>query len=183
MSWEWWLAIAAFVVLVLFGVYLSMTAGRLDRLHQRIDTSLLTLDGHLLRRSAVSLELAASGVLDPATSVLLAEAAHDARTSSQTEDDARALVESNLTAALTAALDPEDVAEVDLTPDGSALLDELASACRRVELSRRFHNDAVRACRQVRRQRMVRLFRLAGHTDWPETWEMDDSIPEGLVSR
>ena len=183
MSWQWWLAIAIFVVLVFFGVYLSMTAGRLDRLHQRIDTSLLTLDGHLLRRSAISLELAATGVLDPASSVLLVEAAHDARTSSETEDDARALVESNLTAALTAALDLEEVAEIESDPEGAALLDELASACRRVELSRRFHNDAVRSCREVRRQRMVRLFRLAGHTDWPETWEMDDSIPSGLVGR
>jgi len=41
----------------------------------------------------------------------------------------------------------------------------------------------VRACRQLRRQRMVRLFRLAGHTPWPETWEMDDSVPEGLSTR
>jgi hypothetical protein len=35
----------------------------------------------------------------------------------------------------------------------------------------------------VRRQRLVRLFRLAGHTPWPETWEMDDAMPEGLRSR
>ena len=183
MSWQWWLAIAIIVVLIVFGIYLSMTAGRLDRLHQRIDTSLLALDGHLLRRSSISIELAGSGVLDPASSLLLAEAAHDARTASQTEDDARAMVESNLTAALMAALDPEDVAEVDALPEGRALLDELAGVCRRVELSRRFHNDAVRACREVRRQRMVRLFRLAGHTAWPETWEMDDEVPEGLTRR
>ncbi len=61
------------------------------------------------------------------------------------------------------------------------MLDELDAACRRVQLSRRFHNDAVRACRQLRRQRMVRLFRLAGHTPWPETFEMDDSTPDGAL--
>ena len=34
----WWWALVAFVVLLLVGLYLSMTAGRLDRLHRRIDT-------------------------------------------------------------------------------------------------------------------------------------------------
>ena len=58
MAWPWILLIALLVVL--FGLYLSMTAGRLDRLHQRIDTSALGLDALLLRRSAVALELATS---------------------------------------------------------------------------------------------------------------------------
>jgi hypothetical protein len=178
----WWLGVGI-VVIALVGFYLSMTAGRLDRLHQRIDTSALTLDGHLLRRSATCLELAASGLLDPATSLVIVEAAHESRRASDRDDAERALVESNLTAALGAALDVDEVAEVDIDPDGRALLDDLAASCRRVELSRRFHNDAVRACRQVRRQRLVRLFRLAGHTPWPETWEMDDAMPEGLRSR
>ena len=30
---------------------------------------------------------------------------------------------------------------------------------------------------------MVRLFRLAGHTPWPEPWEMDDALPEGLLQQ
>lgn len=183
MSAVWWWLLVGLVVLVLLGVYLSMTAGRLDRLHHRIDTSALTLDGHLLRRSATCLELAASGLLDPATSLVIVEAAHESRTASDRDDMERALVESNLTAALCAALDRDEVAEVDTDPEGRALLDDLAASCRRVELSRRFHNDAVRACRQVRRQRLVRLFRLAGHAAWPETWEMDDTMPEGLRSR
>jgi hypothetical protein len=82
-----------------------------------------------------------------------------------------------------AALDVEDIAEVRTEPEGADMLDELDAACRRVQLSRRFHNDAVRACRQLRRQRMVRLFRLAGHTPWPDGFEMDDSTPEGLSAR
>ncbi len=61
------------------------------------------------------------------------------------------------------------------------MLAELDASCRRVQLSRRFLNDAVRACRQLRRQRAVRLFRLAGHTPWPDTWEMDDTVPAGLL--
>ena len=165
------------------GLYLSMTAGRLDHLHRRIDTSHLALEAQLLRRSSVSAELAGSGLLDPATSMLLADAAHRARTASDLEPDERALAESDLTAALMAALAPEDIEEVRSEDGGAAMLAELDAACRRVQLSRRFLNDAVRACRQLRRQRMVRLFRLAGHTDWPETWEMDDSMPEGLAPR
>ena len=177
------LLVLAVLAVMFLAFYLSMTAGRLDHLHRRIDTSRLTLDAHLLRRSSVTLELASSGVLDPATSVLLAEAAHRARTAPEDDDPERALAESDLTAALVAALDPDDVAEVLGTVPGEPLLAELDAACRRVQLSRRFLNDAVRACRQLRRQRMVRLFRLAGHTPWPDTWEMDDTIPEALQVR
>ena len=110
-----------------------------------------------------------------------AEAAHLARTSVDGSGDERALAESGLTAALRAVLTPEDVAVAQQTPEGPAMLAELAASCRRVQLSRTFLNDAVRACRQLRGQRMARLFRLAGHTPWPETWEMDDAMPEALA--
>lgn len=183
MSGWWALVLVVFVLILLVGLYLSMTAGRLDHLHRRIDTSQLALEAQLLRRSAVSAELAGSGLLDPATSMLLADAAHRARTATDLEPDDRALAESDLTAALMAAFGPEDIEEVRAEDGGADMLAELDAACRRVQLSRRFLNDAVRACRQLRRQRMVRLFRLAGHTPWPETWEMDDSMPEGLASR
>ena len=181
-GWSW-LGIVLIVLLLVFGVYLSSTAGRLDHLHQRIDTSRLALDAQLLRRSSVSLELASSGLLDPATSLVVAEAAHDARTATDEPDADRAMAESDLTAALLAALDEDEIAELEGAPGGAAMLDELDAACRRVELSRRFLNDAVRACRQVRRQRTVRLFRLAGHAAWPDTWEMDDTPPPGLLAR
>lgn len=181
----WIIAAVVIVLLLVIVLYLSMSAGRLDRLHQRIDTAELSLQTHLLRRSAAALELAASGVLDPATSVLLAERAHDARIASEgTADEVEwSAAESELTAALNAAFD--DVDEVDAVAEtelGDALLWELTASCQRVALSRRFHNDAVRACRQLRAQNVVRIFRLAGHTELPQTWEMDDVIPSGLVA-
>ncbi|MBU6243620.1 MAG: hypothetical protein KGP12_00245 [Actinomycetales bacterium] len=180
MTWPWLLA-GGILVLALIGLYLSSTAGRLDRLHRRIDTSRLSLDSHLLRRSSVALEVAASGVLDPASSLLVVDAAHAARTAVDGPAQERAMTESVLTAALGAALaDPADVLQARTSPVGDVLMDELAAACIRVELSRRFHNDAVRACRQLRRQRSVRWFRLAGHTPLPSTWEMDDTLPSGL---
>lgn len=179
----WWAALLAVLALLGAGLYLSSTAGRLDRLHKRIDTSRLSLDAHLLRRSSIALELAASGVLDPASSMLIADAAHAARTAADADDDVRALSESALTAALGAALcDPQEVAEARGTELGDDLMSELSAACLRVELARRFLNDAVRACRQLRQQRGVRWFSLAGHTPMPATWEMDDAIPSGLRS-
>jgi hypothetical protein len=166
----------------LFGLYLSMTAGRLDALHKRIDTAELALDAHLLRRSSVVLELATSGLLDPAGAIVLAEAAHDARTAADGNEGSaeRDRAESQLSLALDATLDSEEVAEVRLAPGGSALIEELGASARRVELSRRFLNDAVRACTQLRSQRMVRWFRLAGHTPWPRTVDLDDSVPAAL---
>lgn len=172
------------IFVVLLGWYLSSTAGRLDRLHRKIDVSRLALDAQLLRRSSVCLELASSGVLDPASSMLLADAAHRARMATDADDLTRSRAESDLTAALDAAFeDADEVAEVRSDQVGAELLDELDAAIRRVELSRRFLNDAVRACRQVRGQRAARWFWLAGRTALPASWEMDDTPPRGLSAR
>ena len=144
---SWWWVVAAVVAIALFGLYLSMTAGRLDALHKRIDTSRLSLDAQLLRRSSVALELATSGVLDPAGAIVVAEAARDARTAADEDSSAtdRADAETALTQALCVTLDAEEVAEVRSAPGGSELLAELAASAQRVQLSRRFLNDAVRA--------------------------------------
>ena len=61
------------------GLWLSWTANRLDRMHHRIDVARASLDTQLLRRSGAALELATSGALDPARSLLLVDAAHQAR--------------------------------------------------------------------------------------------------------
>lgn len=178
---SWWLIAVIIVVVVLFAWYLSTTAGRLDRLHRRIDTSTLALDAQLLRRSSIAIELSVANVLDPASSELIAEAAHDARQSIDMDVDARISAESSLSEVLMQALD--DVDEVALLredPLTADLLDELAAAIRRVELSRRFLNDAVLACTAIHEHRLVRWFRLAGHTPVPTTWEMDDRAPLGL---
>jgi hypothetical protein len=106
MNWIWGSALV--LLLLVFVLYLSMTAGRLDRLHQRVDTALLTLQTHLLRRSSTTLELAAIGVLDPATSLILAEQAHAARRASESGDlSSWQAVESDLTAALLVAFDED----------------------------------------------------------------------------
>ncbi|MCL6551044.1 MAG: hypothetical protein K6T37_08550 [Acidothermus cellulolyticus] len=178
MPWWLWAVIAGIVVLA----YVTATAGRLDRLHGRVETARAILDSHLLRRSAVVLELAASGLLDPATSLLLATAAHRARTA---DDPDREAEESALSVALRAAFDEEggegDVLDT-LASDPSArpLIEELEAAATKIPLARRFHNDAVRATLAVRRHRLVRLLRLARRPE-PAFFEIDDEPPAALL--
>ncbi|MEU9960277.1 hypothetical protein [Streptomyces liliifuscus] len=169
------------VALVAIGLYLSWTAGRLDRLHSRIDAARAALDAQLLRRASVAQELATSGVLDPAASIVLYEAAHAAR---QAEEDNREVAESDLSQALRAVFgEVQQVEAVQAVPGGEDAARELAQAVRRVPMARRFHNDAVRAARALRRHRKVRWFRLAGHAPFPLAFEMDDEAPVALADR
>ncbi|MFS8203590.1 hypothetical protein ACLVWQ_33555 [Streptomyces sp. CWNU-52B] len=169
------------VALVAIGLYLSWTAGRLDRLHSRIDAARAALDAQLLRRASVAQELATAGVLDPAASMVLYEAAHAAR---QAEEDHREVAESDLSQALRAVFGAtEQVEAVRAAPGGEDAARELAQAVRRVPMARRFHNDAVRAARALRRHRTARWFRLAGHAPFPLAFEMDDEPPTALADR
>lgn len=179
----WW--IVALLVVVLFGLYLSQVAGRLDRLHHRIEGARLGLEVQSARRSALVIEIAAAGVVDPATSLVLADAppprpACFTRRSRRRIDCGEAQPHPR---ALSAAFsDPEDI-RVLIDEAGDEAATDLEGACRRVQLARRFHNDAVRACLALRRRRLVRVFRLAGHTPWPDTVEFDDAIPDGFGAR
>jgi hypothetical protein len=174
-----WLLVAVGVLLVV-GVYLSWTAGRLDRTHSRVDASRAVLDAELLRRSSTVLDIAASGLLDPATSVLWADAASRAASAGES---ARDQAESDLTTVLAAALDdPDDVDVLRKDRRVDAALGELAVACRRAGHARRFHNDLVRSAQRLRRKLVVRVFGLAGHAPWPETAELDDRVPHGLAA-
>jgi hypothetical protein len=185
-----WLLTIGFVVLVAW--YLTFSATRLDRLHARVEGARSALDAQLVRRASVTLQLAASGRLDPATSLLLADAAHEAREAdiegsaadgAAGEGVTREQAESDLTGALRAAFaDPELVEDLRADPVGRDLLRELAAAGLRVQLARRFHNDVVRSARVVRRKRVVRYLRLAGHAPWPQTFEMSDTPPVTLAS-
>jgi hypothetical protein len=158
---------------LLIGVYISWRAGRLDRLHARVEAARSALDAALFRRSSVALELASSGLLDPATSLLLAGAAHDARTA----DDGRELAESDLTRALRAAFgQPEFRASLTGRPGAEELLAETEAAAHQVFLARKFYNGAVAATRSARRRWLVRLLRLAGGAALPDFFEIDDSL-------
>jgi hypothetical protein len=170
-------AILVIAVLALLGVYISWRAGRLDRLHARLEAARFALDAALLRRSSVALELASSGLLDPATSVLLAAAAHDARSAAP----GREMAESDLTRALRAVFGQPGFRTLLAGRDGAEeLLGELESAAHQVFLARKFYNDAVTATRRARRRWLAVLLRLAGTAPLPEFFDIDDSlVPAG----
>jgi hypothetical protein len=186
---------------LLVGVYVSWRAGRIDRLHARVAFARAALDAALLRRSSVAFELASSGLLDPATSLLLAGAAHGARGAAQRGVVQGGVVQGGVAKGSAAkggaALDgqPTDLAESDLTralraafsqPDFRSslsgkegvdeLLAEVEAAAHQVFLARKFYNDAVSETRAARRRPLARVLRLAGKAGTPEFFEMDDSL-------
>jgi hypothetical protein len=155
-----WLLLAVAAGLLLLGAYASWTAGRLDRLHHRVESARASLETELARRAALVAELAGTGILDPASSLLLLDAAHRARTASEDEREQR---ESALTRAINAT-------GTEVEPWAG----ELSLAMRRVQLARRFHNDIVVSTRDLRRRRLVSWLRLAGHAPMPGTIELED---------
>jgi hypothetical protein len=171
-----WLLLAAAVITVLV-VWLTWTANRLDRMHHRIEVARASLDAQLLRRSGAALELATSDALDPARSLLLLDAAHEARAAVEDFEAA----ESDLSEALRAVLaDRDEVDALRADPSVGPLLDELAGGCRKVELARRFHNDVVTSARTLRSRRRVRWLRLAGRAAELHTVDLDDGPPAAL---
>jgi hypothetical protein len=206
MTWaEVVLAIGVVLALLLWVIWVD--ASRLDRLHRRVDASRTVLDTQLVHRATAAAELATSGALDPASAIVVGEAAWAALSAggddtppgavarelravlepparqvrSSGPDLDRGQLESDLTAALREVLDePEEVEDIARSAAGSGLLADLAAAWYRVQLSRRFHNNAVTQARQARRGVMVRLLRLAGSAPEPQTFEIDDDWPRGL---
>lgn len=191
-------ALVPLAVLVLLGLaftwYLLTAARRLDRLHRRIESARWALSEQLLRRAQASTELASGAGLDPASAVLLRQAAFTAVDAGRDEagrgldqpfgsglagfGPAREDAESDLSRALRATL--EELPADDRLRTGDAL-DDLAGVCFRLRLARRLYNDAVFSALQVRRGTVVRLFRLAGGAPLPRTFEIDDE-PASVLS-
>jgi hypothetical protein len=157
-----WIAGAAF----LLGFYVTWTAGRLDRLHARVDAAWAALDAQLVRRAAAARAVAAH-LEDPRAAQALDEAATAALDGA---DDGREMLENDLSRALKAAL-PMLVHDA----AGEAARAELETASTRVGLARSFHNAAVKDTRAIRFRRLPRLLRLAGHRALPEYFEIDDT--------
>ena len=178
-----WLLVAAAVVVVLLalGLWLFWTASRLDRMHHRIDIARASLESQLLHRSGTSLEVATSGALDPARSLLLVDCAHQARAAAPDDFES---TESDLSEALRAVFAGSDeVLTLARDPAVGELVDELAGDCRKVVLARRFHNGVVVSARVLRSRRRVRWLRLAGRAADLETVDLDDEPPAGFAER
>jgi len=156
----------ASVALVIFW-YLSFSAGRLDRLHHRVETSWATLDSLLQRRAAVALEIARSSVTDPATSLLLTASAYQAR-SADIED--RSSAESVLSGALGMVLSER---ESIVSNSDQVLLLELEQLTDKIRIAIAIHVEAVTRTHLVRSKIVFRLFRLAGTAPLPVVYEFE----------
>ena len=141
-----WLALAL-VIVGFLGVYSAWTAGRLDRLHLRLDAARAALDAQLRERALVA---RGTPALQPAAQQALETPGlgHD-----------REIAENELSRALR-----------NVRPT-----DELNDVVTRASFARQFHNDAVRDALVLRRRRIVRLLHLAGHAARPAYFEIDDA--------
>jgi hypothetical protein len=196
---------AILLALALLAWYVSFSASRLDRLHHRVEGARNALDAQLVRRAEAAIELATSGALDPASGLLLADAASraldsgesglsgvsgmsgvsgesgESAESSAQDAGEREAAESDLSRALRATLDGDLPTELAADPRFGPLVARLGAASHRVQLARRFLNGAVTDARRVRGKRLVRWTRLAGRAELPRTFEMDDDPPAELA--
>ena len=148
--------LAALVILLLVAWWLSGLASRLDRALARVQRSWAVLDTALVRRAERAVELARVPGVDPATTLLVCDAAAEAL-ELDLPQGTREQAESNLSHVL-------DLVQL----PGLELEQE------RTVLARRLHNDAVSTARGLRRRPGVRAFRLADPSAEPQPFEMAD---------
>ncbi|MEY4657750.1 MAG: hypothetical protein RL466_563 [Actinomycetota bacterium] len=150
--------------------YLSYSATRLDRLHHRVETSWANLDGLLQRRAAIAIEIARTEISDPAASLLLTFAAHQARDANMRD---RSQAESGLNGALEILLegDHNNFQEKELE-----LINELKDLNEKIEMGIAIHVDAVNRTIKVRKKPIIRLFRLAGSAPEPIVYEFEADV-------
>lgn len=159
------------VLFVIFSLwYLSYSATRLDRLHHRVETSWANLDGLLQRRAAVALEIAKSEIADPASSLLLTAAAHQAR---DAQMKTRSQAESGLSGALGLLLSDGHLVDGVIEKD---LLRELSELTDKIRIAIAMHVDAVTRTQMVRAKPIFRIFRLAGRAPLPVTYEFEADV-------
>ncbi len=152
--------IAVVAIIVVVASYLTLMAGRLDRLAVRVEAAASALDAQLARRAVVAYELSEAASVEP-----LRAAARRALDG----DTDRAAVESSLSRELRAS------PKVAGAP-------ELAILSRKVMLARQFHNDAVRDLLALRRRRLVRWLHLYGRAVAPSYIEFDAGELSPLIS-
>ena len=159
------------LIILLIIWYLTFSATRLDRLHQRVETSWANLDAILQRRASLALELTHFPETDPAANLLLTSAAHHARAA---DISVRSEAESSLTAALLLLRQ-----ESWLVEKHPGLFEELDQITERLKVGISLHVEGVSAARARRSKLIYRIFRLAGKAPLPVKYAFeDDSLVE-----
>lgn len=167
-----WLVVAV-VAAVLLSMWITSTLTRLDRLHARVDAAHAALDAQLVRRAAALLQVAEAPDSRLYAGQRRAQAATAERALSASPGGPAGLREAVENAVGRAVLELAGGATV-VAAEAAA---ELREAAVRVQVARRFYNDAVRDTRALRARRMTRLLHLAGHAELPLFFDIDDSLP------
>jgi hypothetical protein len=152
-------------VVVILVWRITWLAGRVHRATLRAERTWSALDAALVGRARRATELVMMPGIDPATALLVMDAAAAALEPNLCQGD-REQAESDLSHVLD-TVDP-------VRPDGPRAL---ASERARASLCRRLHNDAVATALSLRGRFTVRILRLAGRTAEPRPFEM----AEGLI--
>jgi hypothetical protein len=151
-----WLIIVALIM----SWRITWLATRVDRANVRAERSWAALDAALVRRAQRALELVLMPGIDPATALLVSDAANAALEPHQSRHD-RERAESDLSHVLDAV--------APMLPGNSSRLD---SERARASICRRLHNDAVATALSLRRRYIVRILQLAGRAAEPRPFEM-----------
>ena len=156
-AWLWLVAVVAVAQMLVWTVW---TLIRLRRLDGRLRRAREVLDAALLRRAALAAALARerADVLGPPLAAGLAAAAAASRAPAAGDREAA----ENHLGRLLGQVPP------------AVLPPELVEAAVRVGLARRFHNDAVRDTRALRRRRLTRVLRLHAGRPLPRYFDIDD---------
>ncbi len=157
------------LVVIGIGLYLAMTAGRLDRLHIRHDAALASLELQFALRAEAVAETIAEGYVDPVSAQLLGRAL----TGRRATGSINVVGESELSALLREVVEANEGV---VAPE--ELQAELRSACNRVEFAYGFFNEAVDATNLMRQRPIVKYLGLAGHTAYPRNIRCDVRMPE-----
>ena len=159
---------AAAVVLLLLLAWTAWTLVRLRRLEQRVARAWTALDAQLQRRAGLAETLARHEAAAVGEGPALRLAAAVAGVRAPAAGD-RELAENTLSRELGAL--PAGLPGVP-----AELAADLRDTATRVGLARRFHNDAVRDTRDLRRRRPARLLRLHARHPLPRFFDIDDGL-------
>jgi hypothetical protein len=158
-------ATALVVIFVLIiGWHVTWLATRVDRANLRAERTWAALDAALVRRAQRALELVLMPGTDPATAMLVSDAAN-AALKPHLARHARERAESDLSHVLD-AVGP-------MLGDHYSRLD---SERARASICRRLHNDAVATALSLRRRYTVRILQLAGRAAEPRPFEMAEGV-------
>jgi len=158
------------IVALIIGWRITWLATRVDRANVRAERTWAALDAALVRRAQRALELVLMTGSDPATALLVSDAAKAALEPNLSRHD-REHAESYLSHVLDAV--------GSMLPGSSSRLE---AECARASICRRLHNDAVATALSLRRRRTVRILKLAGRAVEPRPFEMADGAMCALAA-